>query len=194
MEFLNVNYWLGLLPPSIPLIVIAIGIAVIIAGNIIKLFLPIQYKIGTIIIVVVGFTISLAGCYVKGRQDILISAQEEIDKLKTTQSRVTEKVVTKYITKIQKVKDKNEEILAMVDTKNDSKCPIPESTVSLLNAASSSSVPEPTKRADDPPSPVTYSEVERTVIENYELYNEVAERLRSLQEWVREQQKLNPGD
>ena len=43
---------------------------------------------------------------------------------------------------------------------------------------------------DDKPSGVQLSEATKTITENYKIYNIIAERLHSLQEWIIEQKKI----
>ena len=46
----------------------------------------------------------------------------------------------------------------------------------------------------DPNEPVTLSSLIKNIISNYGTYFETKEKLLGLQEWVREQEKLNPAD
>jgi hypothetical protein len=60
----------------------------------------------------------------------------------------------------------------------------------LHDSASRNEVPDPTRKVDGSTSNVKISGVAETVIDNYTTYYQVAEQLRSLQEWIKEQQKV----
>jgi len=191
-QLLNINFWLGYMPGWVPLVVMAIGLGLIIAGSIIKMFLPIQYRVGIIIVYLVGIILALGGAYVKGRQDIIVNNENEIKRLQAQQEVATQKIVEHYITQIKVVKEKNDEILKQVNTKDDHMCTLPESFVRLHDSAVQGTVPNTSSGIDGTASGIALSEAERVIIENYGQYQQVAEQLRALQEWVIEQKKLNP--
>ena len=118
----------------------------------------------------------------------------EMAKKETASAEVTTKVVTKYINKVQIVKEKGNEIIKQVPvyiTKDaDTKCDVPTGFVMLHDSASRNEVPDPTRKVDGTTSNVKISGVAETVVENYTTYHQVAEQLRSLQEWIKEQQKV----
>lgn len=53
--------------------------------------------------------------------------------------------------------------------------------------------PEHLKELDEK-EPVTLSSLIKNIISNYGTYFETREKLVGLQEWIREQEKLNPAD
>ena len=118
----------------------------------------------------------------------------EMAKKETASAEVTTKVVTKYINKVQIVKEKGNEIIKQVPvyiTKDaDTKCDVPTGFVMLHDSASRNEVPDPTRKVDGSTSPIKISGVAETVVDNYTTYHQVAEQLRSLQEWIKEQQKV----
>ena len=119
----------------------------------------------------------------------------EMAKKETASAEVTTKVVTKYINKVQIVKEKGNEIIKQVPvyiTKDaDTKCDVPTGFVMLHDSASRNEVPDPTRKVDGTTSNVKISGVAETVVDNYTTYHQVAEQLRSLQEWIKEQQKIH---
>jgi hypothetical protein len=134
----------------------------------------------------------LLGGYLQGRHDAPIVIKNIVNTITNKQQVVTEKVVTKYITTIEKVKGDNETIIQFVTNKNDVMCTLPKSFGVLHDSAASGTVPNAADATDGTPSGITLSDAERIIIKNYGTYNEVAEQLKSLQEWVTGQNKLNP--
>lgn len=185
----SVDYWLGLLPPWVPITMVGIGLGALVISWIIKFFLPFFYRVP---VYVIGLLLILGGSYVKGRQDVLVNAKKEIQVIVQKQEVITERVVTKYITKIKEVRKTNEQIQNLITTENDHMCTLPESFRVLHDAAAEGTVPNSTAAADDTPSGIALSDAERTIVANYGQYQEVAEQLKALQEWVAEQKKLNP--
>jgi len=185
----SVDYWLGLLPPWVPITMVGIGLGALVISWIIKFFLPFFYRVP---VYVIGLLLILGGSYVKGRQDVLVNAKKEIQVIVQKQEVITERVVTKYITKIKEVRETNEQIQNLITTENDHMCTLPESFRVLHDAAAEGTVPNATAAADGTPSGIALSDAERTIVGNYGQYQEVAEQLKALQEWVAEQKKLNP--
>lgn len=178
---------------------VLLGIAGVIASLVFK-FIPFisQY---TLPIQVVSILVLVFGVYMEGG----ISSQEKWEakvaavKLEITQkavvsAEISTKVLTKYITRVEIVKQKGDDIVKEVPiyiTKvDDSKCVIPNGFVLLHNSASQNEVPDSTRGFDAGASEIKLSGVATTVIENYTTYYTVSEQLKSLQEWVRLQQKL----
>ena len=124
----------------------------------------------------------------------MAEAKLEMAKKETASAEVTTKIVTKYINKVQIVKEKGDDIIKQVPvyiTKDaDAKCDVPTGFVMLHDSASRNEVPDPTRKVDGTTSSVKISGVAETVGENYNTYHEVAEQLKSLQKWVRDQQEL----
>jgi hypothetical protein len=150
---------------------------------------------------VVSIAILVFGVYMEGG----IATQEkweakvaqvklEMAQKETASVETTVKVVTKYVNKVQIVKEKGNEIIKQVPvyiTKDaDAKCDVPTGFVVLHDSASRNEVPDATRKSDVTTSTIKISGVAETVVDNYTTYHEVAQQLRSLQEWVREQQKI----
>ena len=188
-KWFDLNFFFEHIPTWATVFMVALGLILAIIGPYIKKILPFQLKP---ILFVLSFSLMIVGSYAKGRKDSLVGTEKIIAEAKQEQVKITEKIVIKYITKVKEVKDTNAQIQNMVTTQNDVRCPIPESTVSLFNGAATNTVPDSASGTDDTTTAITYSELQKSVISNYGLYNEISERLKALQEWVREQQKLNP--
>jgi hypothetical protein len=150
---------------------------------------------------IIGVVLIIFGFYMEGG----ISNQEkweakvaelklEMAKKETASAEVTTKVITKYVTKIEVVKEKGNEIIKQVPvyiTKDaDAKCDVPTGFVVLHDSASRNEVPDPTRSIDAGTSEVKLSGVATTVTENYTTYHKVAEQLKSLQEWIKLQQSI----
>ena len=118
----------------------------------------------------------------------------EMAKKEVVSAEVTTKVVTKYINKVQIVKEKGNEIIKQVPvyiTKDaDAKCDVPTGFVMLHDSASRNEVPDPTRKVDAGTSEVKISGVAETVTDNYTTYHQVAEQLKSLQDWIKLQQSI----
>jgi len=116
----------------------------------------------------------------------------EIAELKAKSEKVSTKVVTKYIDRIQVVKEKGNEIVKYVNKESDAKCELPNSFVVLHNAAAENQLPDPARASDAGASEVKLSGATTTIVQNYGTCWEIREQLKALQEWVAEQKKLNP--
>jgi hypothetical protein len=180
------------------LVVIAGGVALI-AAQFFK-FIPLvsQYRLP---IQVVGIIALVLGVYMEGG----ISNQEkweakvaevklEMAKKDAASADATTKVITKYITKIEVVKEKGDaiikEIPKYISQDADAKCPVPNGFVVLHDSASRNEVPDSTRSVDAGTSDVKLSGIATTVTENYTTYYKVAEQLKSLQEWIKTQQSI----
>jgi hypothetical protein len=150
---------------------------------------------------IIGVVLIIFGFYMEGG----ISNQErweakvaevklEMAKKETASAEASTKVVTKYITKIEVVKEKGDaiikEIPKYISQDADAKCPVPNGFVVLHDSASRNEVPESTRSVDAGTSEVKLSGVATTVTENYTTYYKVAEQLKSLQEWIKLQQSI----
>ena len=116
----------------------------------------------------------------------------EIAELKAKSEKVSTKVVTKYIDRIQVVKEKGNEIVKYVNKESDTKCELPNSFVVLHDAAAKNELPDSTRASNAGASEVKLSGATTTIIQNYGTCWEIREQLKSLQERVTEQKKLNP--
>ena len=150
---------------------------------------------------IIGVVLIIFGFYMEGG----ISNQEkweakvaevklEMAKKETASAEVTTKVITKYVTKIEVVKEKGnviiKEIPKYISKDADAKCDVPNGFVVLHDSASRNEVPDSTRSIDAGTSEVKLSDVATTVTENYTTYHKVAEQLKSLQEWIKLQQSI----
>lgn len=94
------------------------------------------------------------------------------------QAEVQEKV--RYVTRVQ-IKEVDKYVSV-------SDCPLSGNFRVFHDAAAEGKIPDPASRANAPAA--TTREVTTTVADNYGICRETAERLKGLQEWVTEQQKL----
>jgi hypothetical protein len=125
-------------------------------------------------------------------QKKVLAQKAEIAELKQKEAEVTTKVVTKYIDRIQVVKEQGNEIIKYVTTDGDSKCELPVSFSVLHDAAAKNELPDPARATDETTSEVKLSEATTTIVTNYGICNQNTEQLKALQDWVSEQKKLNP--
>lgn len=84
-------------------------------------------------------------------------------------------------------RQRQQEVSQHVTPRMDRDYPVPCGFVRVFNAATHGPVPGPAACPDDVPSGITFSEVGRTETENYGQYDAVADQLRALQDWVRQQ-------
>jgi hypothetical protein len=115
----------------------------------------------------------------------------EIALINENAKNITAQVVTKYVYKDKIIREKGDEIIKYITTKNDGDCNLHGSTVELLNAAAENKLPDPTRATNEASAGVNLSTVTGTIAENYTKYHEVANQLTSLQEWVKNQKKNN---
>lgn len=180
-------------------LVVLVGLVGLTASLVLK-FIPFVSTYG-LPIQVASIALLVFGVYMEGG----ISTQEkweakvaeaklEMAKKEVASAEVTTQIVTKYINKVQIVKEKGDDIIKQVPvyiTKDaDAKCDVPTGFVVLHDSASRNEVPDPTRKVDGTTSSVKISGVAETVIVNYTTYHQVAEQLKSLQEWIKEQQKV----
>lgn len=150
---------------------------------------------------IVSLFVVVCGLYMEGgisnqeRWEAKVAdAKLEMAKKDTESAEVTTKVVTKYVTKVEVVKEKGDAIIKEVPkyiTKDaDNQCVIPNGFVLLHDSASRNEVPDSTRGVDAGTSDVKLSGVATTVTENYTTYYKIAEQLKALQQWVKEQQQV----
>lgn len=194
---------LDFLPSWIFHLIVLAGIGGILASTVLK-FIPFisNYKLP----VQVGSVILLAfGLFMEGG----ISNQEkwearvaevklEMAKKDAASAEATTQVVTKYVTKVEIVKEKGDsivkEIPKLISQDADAKCAVPNGFVLLHDSASRNEIPNTSGNANEGTSDVKISGVAKTITENYTTYYQVAEQLKSLQEWVKEQKRIYNGD
>lgn len=107
--------------------------------------------------------------------------------------RVTTKIVTQYVDRIQVVREKAKtivkEVPVYVTPEADAACVVPRGFVRVHDGAAANSIPGPAESADDAPAGIALSAVAEVVAENYGTYHEIAEQLKALQKWVAEQER-----
>lgn len=114
--------------------------------------------------------------------------------LESKSSEVTVEVVTKYVDRIKTVKEKGEEIVREVPIyitkESDAKCSIPLGFVRAHDsAARGEKVSEAAGASNERATDLKLSEATETITGNYGTCNQIAQQLRSLQEWIREQER-----
>jgi len=122
--------------------------------------------------------------------------EHQIAELKLKSEKINHKVVYKYITRTKIVKEKSNAIQSKipeyVGKDADANCTIPESAIVLHDAAAKNELPDPAAGAIKRASGTTLSKLLDTTVLNYGTFYEVREQLKALQDWVREQKKINP--
>ncbi len=120
--------------------------------------------------------------------------KEEVARKEQESVEVTEKIVTKYKDKIVVVKERGDVIVQKVPEyitkESDAKCDVPNGFVVLHDSASKNEVPKTSSSTNGEPSGVALSQVATTVAGNYTTCHETREQLKSLQEWIKEQEKI----
>ena len=194
---------LDFLPFWIFHLIVLAGIGGILASTILK-FIPFitTYRLP---IQVASILVLSFGLYMEGG----VSNQErweakvaevklEMAKKDAASAEASTKVVTKYITKVEVVKEKGDliakQIPNLISATADGQCVIPNGFVLLHDSASRNEVPDTSRGANEGASEVKLSGVATTITENYTTYYKVVEQLKSLQEWVNEQKRIYNGD
>ena len=124
-------------------------------------------------------------------------ANVEIAELKVKSEQVNTKILTKYIDRIQVIKEKGDviikEVPKYITKESDAKCDIPNSFVMLHDAAAKNELPDPTRSLNEGTSTIKLSTTTETIIGNYGISNQNSEQLKALQEWIRAQQLIYNG-
>ena len=122
--------------------------------------------------------------------------EHQIAQLQLKSDQASHKVVYKYIKRTKIVKEKSnaiqKQVTKYVTPAADANCTIPQSAIVLHDAASQNQLPDPASGAIKGASNVTLSKLLDTTVLNYGTFYEVREQLKALQDWVREQKKINP--
>lgn len=194
---------LDFLPFWIFHLIVLAGIGGILASTVLK-FIPFisNYKLP---IQVASVILLSFGLYMEGG----VSNQEkwearvaevklEMAKKDAASAEATTKVVTKYVTVDRIVKEKGDAILKevpkFISKDADAQCVVPNGFVLLHDSASRNEVPDSTRGVDEGASKVKLSGIAETVTTNYTTYHQVVEQLKSLQDWVKEQQRIYNGN
>jgi hypothetical protein len=157
-----------------------------------KYLLPV--KVGSAFLLVFGLYME-GGISNQERWEAKVAdAKIEMAKKDAASADTTTRVVTKYVTKVEVIKENGnaiiKEIPKYIDANADGQCVIPNGFILLHDSASRNEVPDSTRGIDGGASSVKLSGVAETVSTNYTTYYKVAEQLKSLQEWVKEQQSI----
>ena len=164
--------------------------------------IPIQYKLGLQIISVFLLAIGLffIGAISNEEQwKLKVNEMEvKVAKQEVDASELTTEVITKYVDRVKIVEGKTREIIKKVPVyitkESDDKCAINNGFVSLHNSsASQTKIPDTTRDVNETSSDVKLSTVATTITENYGTYYQVAEQLKSLQDWIKQQKDLDDG-
>ena len=154
--------------------------------------LPIQ--VGALILTVVGVWFEGGMSNDAAWKARVAEMEKKVAAAEVKSAEVNTVIVTKVLTKIQKVKETvyvNKEIIKEVVGKQiDSQCTLPVSAVSLHDSASRNEVSRGPSSTDGSPSAVKASELLTTVVDNYGTYYQVVEKLKGWQEWYVEQKKI----
>ena len=116
-----------------------------------------------------------------------------IAELEGRQPVINEVIVTQYVDKIRyidRVKIQEKVIREYVPAEADQNCTINNGFVTIHNAATVPQEPPILTQKDQEASDVKLSQVATVVVDNYTKYHQVKAQLESLQQWIKEQQKL----
>ena len=195
---------LSLLPDSILygfiLSVMGIGAGMFLIGSF-AVFLPLVKGWG-MLLRTLGSLLLIGSVYLYGGYGTEMKWRAEAAKLKADMDRKvalseahSKQVVTKYITQTKVIKEKGDEIkkLSKHVKEADAKCIVPKSFVLLHDSAAKNEVPDTSKGIDGTPSGVGLSTIGETVTINYNNYHQLSERLKALQDWVAQQEKIYNG-
>jgi len=136
-----------------------------------------------------------AGWHYKGKQDAAearmkaLEAQNAALAQQVKQRVVTERVVTKYVDRVQVVKGRTQTIIKEVPIYVPADSPLlPAGFRVLHDAAAKGELPDPARIADAAPVPA--QDAASTVASNYGQCHETEAQLTALQEWIRQQQAI----
>jgi hypothetical protein len=183
-------------------IVLIAGLAGTIAGFFLK-FIPFINRYSSFL-QIAGVVLLVAGVYFKGSystemhwRNKVDEMNAQIDRIKAESSKASKQIVYKYIERTKVVKEKNNairnQVTKYITKEADANCTIPGSVVVLHDAAAKNVVPDPTTGTNEGAArDVTLSRLLDTTVLNYGTFYEVKEQLKALQDWAREQKKINP--
>jgi hypothetical protein len=196
-------WFFSFIPDSVLIYLLGVMIVAGGAGMFISKFVRFLPAIGiySLPIKLVSTVVFLAGIYFMGGYGNEMSWRAKVEAmkqeiaLKEEQSKeVTTQVVTKYVDRVKIVKEKSDEqiktIPILISKDSDDKCVVPTGFSVLHDAAAKNEVPDTARTTNDTPSGIKLSEVAETVVGNYSVCTQNAEQLKSLQEWIRAQQKI----
>ena len=164
--------------------------------------IPTQYKLG---LQILSVSLLATGLFFIGaisneeQWKLKVNEMEvKVAKQEVAASQITTEVITKYVDRVKIVEGKTREIIKKVPVyitkESDDKCTINNGFVSLHNSsASQTKIPDTTRDVNETASDVKLSTVATTITENYGTYYQVAEQLKSLQDWIKQQKDLDDG-
>ena len=194
---------LSIIPDSVLygfiLSVMGIGAALFVFGTF-TFFLPLVKGWG-FLMRTLGSLLLILSVYLYGGYGTEMKWRAEAAKLKADMDRKvalseahSKQIVTKYVTKTKVVKEKGDVIVKKVteyiNKDADANCVVPKSFVLLHDSAAKNEVPDTSKGVDGTPSGVKLSTIGETVTINYNNYHQLSERLKALQDWVTQQEKI----
>ena len=176
---------------ALGLIVLGIGVYAFVKHPLVPSFIP----------KLIGVILTAGGIFISGgiwtQREFLEAVEkqkQEIARLEKASGEITTKVEKVYIERTKVIKEKGDVIVEKVPeyiTKDaDAKCDVPNGFVVLHNSAVKNEVPNTAREFNEKSSGVELSTIGKTVAGNYTTCNEVREQLKSLQEWVSQQEKL----
>ena len=124
---------------------------------------------------------------------LLLAKTTELEK---KGAEITVDVVTKYVDRFTVVSEKGDEIIrevpVYVTEKADANCIITDGWVYNHNKAAAgidqTRIPKAPSNPDEASTGVALSDTSKTIGENYKRYHQVVEQLKSLQEWIQQQE------
>lgn len=191
--------WLiDFIPPALLHIITVAGVI----GTLVGVFLPLLPH--RTLVQLVSVLLLVFGIYIEGGLTEKAKWQQKVDKqnvkiaeLSANANKVTIHVLTRYIDRVKVVKEKGDviikEVTKYVPKSADDACTINTGFVLLHNAAAKNEFPPAPGDINAAASGVTLSSVGEIVAVNYNIYHQTATQLLSLQDWVREQEKLYNG-
>lgn len=176
---------------ALGLMVLGVGVHMFVRHPIVPSIIP---KIIGALLVVAGVFLS-GGIWTQSEfLEAVKKQKEEIARLEKASGEITTKVEKVYIERTKVIKEKGDVIIEKVpeyiSKDADAKCDVPNGFVVLHNSAVKNEIPDTARDFNEKSSGVELSTVGKTVAGNYTTCNEVREQLRSLQDWVRSQEKL----
>lgn len=147
-----------------------------------------------------GIVVLCAGLFFEGAlycnatwNEKVVELEKKVAAAQIESAQSNTKIVTKYITRVEKAKDNTNENIKYVEqyvAADDDKCNVPNSVVVLHDSASKNEVPPSTGGTYEGTSDVKISEITTTVVENYGTYYQISEQLKAWQEWYKTQKEI----
>ena len=140
----------------------------------------------------IGHRWGVSSCY-----QATIESQAHAIEAGIQQAVVSDQTVTKYVDRVQIVKEKGRTIIKEIPIYVQDTCILSGGFRLLHDSAANSELPGPTRIADEKTvsvetvaQTVSFETATKTIFENYEACNVNSETLSSLQQWVREQSAI----